>query len=82
MNRTTIIDIAERTAATAVEAGLAYAVTRAGSISPLYAVPLATALAGVKSWVAAHWGGNASTVSAKSVPHARKARAHTPPPAK
>ncbi len=49
---TKIKDIAERALWTAVEAGVAYGSTHLTGIPVAYAVPIATALAALKGWIA------------------------------
>jgi hypothetical protein len=49
-------DMIERTAATAAEAGIAYAAVRLGSINPAWAVPIASVLAIVKAKLATFVG--------------------------
>jgi hypothetical protein len=60
-------DVVERTVATAVEAGLAYAATALAGVDAAWAVPVATVLAYAKSQLAkmVGWDGDASMVSFK-----------------
>lgn len=51
-NKTFWIDLAERVAATAAEAGVAYAATQLANISPVYAVPIGAVAAVIKGWLA------------------------------
>lgn len=55
-----LVDLAERVAATAAEAGLGYAITAVAGLDPLYALPLTTLLAGLKGAIARKVGDPAS----------------------
>lgn len=62
-----LIDIAERTLATAAEAGLAYAGTRLVDVGPEWVLIGTPVLAAVKGWIATHWGNRSSASTAPSV---------------
>jgi hypothetical protein len=63
-----VIDILERTLFTAIEAGLAYLIVYLGGVNAWWTVPLATALAGAKTWIATHMGnGTAAMVEPSDV---------------
>lgn len=52
ITRRYLVDLAERIAATAAEAGVGYAITAAADLDPVWALPLTVALSAVKGWLA------------------------------
>lgn len=62
-----LIDIAERTLWTAVEAGVAYVGTRLVGLGPEWVIVGAPVLATVKGYAATHLGNRQSASTAKSV---------------
>lgn len=62
-----LIDAGERIAATAAEAGIAYTITLLASIPKWWVMPLTTALAAAKTWLAQHTGRHDSASLAPGV---------------
>lgn len=62
-----LVDILERVAATAAEAGLAYGITVLGDVKASWAIPIAGGLAVVKGWLAKYVGNSDSASLTKSV---------------
>lgn len=67
INRQYLVDLGERVAATAAEAGLALAITELASIPGWWVLPLTTALAAAKGWIAKHVGSARTASLAKTV---------------